>query len=174
MTSNVDINDYMSNNLPLCHWWKHTKFIHKIPLWWWLSPMKLLSPFDINGKWFLPLWSTYVCLHDTNQSNEPWVSPPAIMFFLTRWIPLSIFSLCLWILFPFVSKGYLFLKNSLPVSCLQYSMYTIVWNILLLLWIFLLYWNTAQMILEPIHWFSSISDQMYPYLSMMLLYFRIL
>ena len=44
LNDHVDINDNISNNLPLCHWWQHTL---KTP------PFDVLlefSPFDINGK----------------------------------------------------------------------------------------------------------------------------
>ena len=99
------INDNISNNLPLCHWWKHTNFIHNLPLWWCFSPLKLLSPFDINGKGFLPLWLIYVFLYvsyqNLNLGNSPYNHA---MSSITEWLPLSIFSLFLWLFSPFVSK----------------------------------------------------------------------
>ena len=120
------INENMPNNLPLCHWGKKIKFILILPLWWCFSPLKFLSPFDINGKGLLPLWSTYVFLHVVDQNmnfgNSPMEScfsfhncmtPPINMLSL----PLTTLPLCFW-------KGSSSWQNLFPcqfTNCLSQS-----------------------------------------------------
>jgi hypothetical protein len=168
----------MSNNLPLCCWWKHTNFIKKIPLWWWFSPLKSLSPFNINGKGFLLLWLISVYMYATDQNMNSGNSPyNHSLPTSTKWIPLSICSLCLWLLSPFVSKREaLRNKVSPPVISIRCHVYHYIQHTVViadtasLLEHCTTVDHTYQTILGSIHCFSSTSNQMHPYLSMMLLY----